>query len=128
MREGLLEAGGGGGGAGRLGRPGPAPAAAREVPGGSGGTAALGTSAGCEGVLFALAAPLLAGAEGLGDAARPPECFPAGNQVSYVTHRDCALHSSDRTAIKASSSFSPPQWIPGGIKLIHPGCPRCNGA
>lgn len=92
MREGLLAAGGGGGGAGRLGRPGPAPAAAREVPGGSGGTAALGASAGCEGLLFALAAPLLGGAEGLGAAARTPEScpgFPPGNQIPRVTHLDC---------------------------------------
>lgn len=93
MREGLLAAGGGGGGAGRLGRPGPAPAAARGVPGTSGGAAALGPSAGGEGLLLALAAPLLGGAQGLGDAARPPESCPAGlpvgNQIPHVTHRDC---------------------------------------
>lgn len=89
MREGLLEAGGGGGGAGRLGRPGLAPAAARGVPGGSGGTAALAPSAGCEELLFALAAPLLGGAEGLGDAAPTPEScpgLPAGNQISHVCY------------------------------------------
>lgn len=76
MREGLLEAGGGGGGAGRLGRPGPAPAPAREVLGGSGGTAALGPSAGGEGLLLAFAALLFGGAEGLGAAARTPESCP----------------------------------------------------
>ena len=95
MREGLLEAGGGGGGAGRLGRPGPAPAPApapaREVLGGSGGTAALGPSAGCEGLLLALAELLFSGAEVLGAAARTPgSCpgLPAEKQVSHVTHQD----------------------------------------
>lgn len=102
MSVGLLQAGGGGGGAGRLGRPGPAaaPAAAREALGGSAGTAVLGASAGCEALLFALAAPLLGGAEGLGDAARTPEScpgLPAGNQIPHTCYTPgLRAHSSEQ--------------------------------
>lgn len=89
VREGLLEAGGGGGGAGKLGRPGPA--AAREVLGGSSGTAALGPSVGCEGILLALAVLLLGGTEVLGAAARTPgSCpgLPAEKHIAHRSHQD----------------------------------------
>lgn len=71
MREGLLAAGGGGGGAGRLGRAVPA----REVLGGSGGTAGQGLSDGFEGLLPAFAV-LFGGAAALGATARTPGSCP----------------------------------------------------
>lgn len=135
MREGLLEAGGGGGGAGRLGRPGAAPAAAREVPGGSGGTAALAPSAGCEELLFALAAPLLGGAEGLGDAARTPEScpgLPAGNQIAHVTHRDCVLAPQTEQRQGRILHLPLPSGYPEGLNSFIPNnsyprdCARCK--
>lgn len=107
VREGLLAAGGGGGGAGRLGRAVPA----REVLGGSGGTAGQGLSDGFEGLLPAFAV-LFGGAAALGAAARTPGSCPGfppeKRDITPYTPVFCS-ESSDKTAQNPRFIF-PPQW------------------
>lgn len=106
VREGLLAAGGGGGGTGRLGRAVPA----REVLGGSGGTAGPGLSDGFEGLLPAFAA-LFGGAAALGTTARTPgSCpgLPPEKKITPYILVFCSI-SSDKTAQKTLFIF-PPQW------------------
>lgn len=110
VREGLLAAGGGGGGAGRLGRAVPA----REVLGGSGGTAGQGLSGGFEGLLPAFAV-LFGWAAALGAAARTPGSCPG---LPPEKKRDHTLHTGILSRLIGQNSTKNTIHLPSPVVTL----------